>query len=128
MMKLNNKGQTLVMFVILIPIILMVIVLVYDLGNALYEKERLDNTSYLVIDYGLDNISEVDENKLISLIQENSNDLSSIKVLVDKSTNSITIRLAKRISGTLGFDLIEIKSNYMGSYNDNKKIIDRVGD
>ena len=37
-MRLNNKGQALVMFVLIIPIILLVLVLIYDIGSALYEK------------------------------------------------------------------------------------------
>jgi len=33
---LNNKGQVLVLFVLLIPIILVVLVMVVDIGNLLY--------------------------------------------------------------------------------------------
>ena len=40
MLRLNNKGQSLVMFIVLIPIVLLVFTLVYDVGNAIYEKER----------------------------------------------------------------------------------------
>ena len=47
MLKINNKGQSLVMFVLIIPIFLLILTLVYDVGNAIYEKDRLSNTNYL---------------------------------------------------------------------------------
>ena len=60
MLKINNKGQSLVLFIVIIPIILLVFVLVYDIGTAIYEKNRLSNTSYMVIDYALDNNDIID--------------------------------------------------------------------
>ena len=50
MLKINNKGQSLVMFVLIIPIFLLILTLVYDVGNAIYEKDRLSNTNYLTIE------------------------------------------------------------------------------
>ena len=38
MFRLNNRGQSLVMFVVIIPIFLLIITLIYDVGNAIYEK------------------------------------------------------------------------------------------
>ena len=67
MFNLNNKGQSLVMLVVSIPIVLLVLTLVYDVGMAIYEKNRLSNTSYMVIEYGLDNINRVSESELIEL-------------------------------------------------------------
>ena len=129
MMKLNNKGQSLVLFIVIIPIILLVFVLVYDIGTAIYEKNRLSNTSYMVIDYALDSIDSVDENDLISLITKNTNNLSSISVLIDNG--KINVKLTKNIKGVFGrafnFDLIEAKSEYVGYILDGNKKIDKVG-
>lgn len=128
MIKMNNKGQTLVMFVILLPIFLLIITLVYDFGNALYEKERLDNTNYMVIEYGLDNIDNISENDLIDLIMKNSSNLDNIYVLIDDS--KITIKLSKNVRGIVGslfgFQLIEINSNYEGNISQNEKKIERI--
>ena len=44
MFRLNNRGQSLVMFVVIIPIFLLIITLIYDVGNAIYEKNSLSNT------------------------------------------------------------------------------------
>ena len=129
MIKLNNKGQSLVLFIVIIPIILLVFVLVYDIGTAIYEKNRLSNTSYMVIDYALDNIDSIDENDLISLITKNTDNLSGISVLIDNG--KVNIKLTKNIKGVFGrafnFDLIEAKSEYVGYILDGNKKIDKVG-
>ena len=40
---MNNKGQSLVLFVLLIPIILGIITLVIDVGKSLVEKNSINN-------------------------------------------------------------------------------------
>ena len=57
MIKLNNKGQSLVMFILILPIILLLIVLVVDIGSIMVKKQELDNVNQLTIEYGLDHIS-----------------------------------------------------------------------
>ena len=126
MLTLNNKGQSLVLFVVIMPIILLMFVLVYDIGNAMYEKNKLSNVSYMVIDYALD---KVDENDLIDLIDKNTNNLSSVSVLIDNGKVNVT--LTKTIKGTFGkvfnFDLIEAKSEYTGYMDNGNKRIEKVG-
>ena len=128
MFKLNNKGQSLVMFVVIIPILCLVFTLVYDIGIAIYEKNRLSNTCYIVIDYGLDNIDSINESDLIDLIQKNINNLSYISVLI--SENDIEIKLSKNIKGIMGkmfgFNLIEANTYYEGKIVNNEKKIERI--
>lgn len=128
MLRLNNKGQSLVMFIVLIPIVLLVFTLVYDVGNAIYEKERLSNTNYMTIEYALDNINNVNENDLIELIMKNNSDLSSISVIIDN--NVINIKISKNIRGIIGkmfdFDLIEARSEYTGKLTSDGKKIERI--
>ena len=35
-MRLNNKGQSLVLFIVIIPIIIGIMVMVIDIGNVIY--------------------------------------------------------------------------------------------
>ena len=51
MNKLNNKGQSLVMFVCLLPMLLIIILLVVDYGRVNSTKEKLDSINKLAIDY-----------------------------------------------------------------------------
>ena len=127
MFNLNNKGQSLSMFIILIPIFVIVITLVFDVGSAIYEKNKLSNVCYMVVDYGLDNIEDIDENDLIDLILKNLDDLSKINVNVGEDIN---ILLSKDIEGTIGrmfgFDLITANSQCVGKFNGKDKIIERI--
>lgn len=128
MFRLNNKGQSLVAFIVLIPIFALIMTLIFDVGSAIYEKNRLSNTNYMAICYGLDNIDSVSENDLIELIMKNIQDLNSISVLVED--NTINIKLSKNIKGTIGkmvgFNLISANSEYEGLLVDGEKRIERI--
>lgn len=128
MFKLNNKGQSLVMFIIIIPIFCLILTLVYDVGIAIYEKNRLSNTSYMVIEYGLDNIDSINESELTKLIQKNISNLSYISILIED--NEVEIKLGKEINGIMGkmfgFNLIEINTYYEGKIVNGEKKIERI--
>ena len=47
-MMLNNKGQTLVIFVIFIPLFIGMMALVFDIGNVIYEHNIFRTKGYLV--------------------------------------------------------------------------------
>ena len=128
MLKINNKGQSLVMFVLIIPIFLLILTLVYDVGNAIYEKDRLSNTNYLTIEYGLNNIDTVTENDLKNLIEQNTSNLKYIYVTIEE--NQIEIKIEKDEKSIIGkmfnFNLVKIISHYKGKIKNNQKEIERI--
>ena len=127
MIKLNNKGQSLVMFILILPILLLMFILVVDVGNVLINKQELDNINYLTIEYGLDNITNNNlESKLIDMININNRNLNEINVSIED--NKIIITTKKNINGILlkGLKILSIESNYEGYIENNKKIIERV--
>ena len=128
MLKINNKGQNLVMFVLIIPIFLLILTLVYDVGNAIYEKDRLSNTNYLTIEYGLNNIDTVTENDLKNLIEQNTSNLKYIYVTIEE--NQIEIKMEKDAKSIIGkmfnFNLVKIISHYKGKIINNQKEIERI--
>lgn len=128
MLKINNKGQSLVMFVLIIPIFLLILTLVYDVGNAIYEKDRLSNTNYLTIEYGLNNIDTVTENDLKNLIDQNTSNLKYIYVTIED--NQIEIKMEKDAKSIIGkmfnFNLVKIISHYKGKIINNQKEIERI--
>ena len=128
MLKINNKGQSLVMFVLIIPIFLLILTLVYDVGNAIYEKDRLSNTNYLAIKYGLNNIDTATENDLKDLIEQNTSNVKKIYVTIED--NQIEIKIEKDVKSIIGkifnFNLVEIKSYYKGKIINDKKEIERI--
>lgn len=128
MFSLNNKGQSLVMFIIIFPIFLFIITLIYDVGNAIYEKNSLSNINYIVVEYALLNIDTIREEDIVDLINENDNDVNDISIMI--INNSVDITLEKDIKGVFGkifdFNLTSVRSEYKGEMIDNKTKIERV--
>ena len=58
MKRLNNKGQSLILFIIFLPALLGIMALVIDVGNSLTKKHETDNVIEFILNYGLEN-SEV---------------------------------------------------------------------
>lgn len=127
MNKLNNKGQSLVMFILIIPILLLIMILVIDLGNIIVNKTHLDNTNYIVIDYALEHLEEEDlEDKVLGLINANNGGGTETKIEINNEKVLITTK--KEVKGLLT-NTIKIKtiiSSYEGYLENNKKIIGRV--
>ena len=125
-MKLNNKGQVLVMFVLLIPIFLLVLVLIVDISNLFIKKNELNNINYLVIDTILD--KEIDDLKIKDLILKNDKDIIINKISINNAV--VEINLEKEYNGIFshlaGKKIYNIESNYKGYKENNKKIIERV--
>lgn len=129
MMKLNNKGQTLVMFIVIIPILLSIMVLVIDLGQAFTKKQELNNINKLVIEYGLDNFDKENlESDLTSYITMNAKDLSNVSVKIENSTINVTTKayINGVISKVLDIDGFEVTSEYKGYLSGSEKRIERV--
>ena len=128
MIRLNNKGQSLVMFIIFMPVLLLMLTLVYDIGNGLYEKEKISNVNYMAVSYGLDNIDKVEEQDLIDIIMKNTNNLDNISVNIENDT--IDIKIDKDIKGIIGgtfnVSLIEVRREYTGKIIDGTKNIERI--
>lgn len=125
---MNNKGQSLVLFVLVLPIILFILILVYEFGSMVLLKLELDNINKLALDYGLDNI---DNNNIISeineLILKNKEDLNLVEIDLDNGKIYITLR--DSIDGDIGLfkdnGIFNMESSYVGYLNSDKKIIER---
>ena len=123
---MNNKGQSLISFVLIIPIILLILFMVYDIGNMVLLKEKLDNINYLVIDYGLDKINDDDlQTKLNEMLSKNNTD--NYNTAISISEGKIDILLEGRIENKLSlinkFKVFSVKSHYVGYIEEDKKII-----
>lgn len=115
MINLNNKGQSLVMFVLLIPIMCLVMILVIDIGNLYCEKKEVDSIGYLVCDYGLSNYSDDNVlNDMIKLASLNSNKLSEISVNIED--NNVDVIIGEDVKGMLGklfdFNFLSVSAHY----------------
>ena len=125
---LNNKGQSLVMFILIIPIFLGIMVLVIDIGNVIYYKQDIDNINKVVINYGL---SHMDDEDVLSNMKElaklNNKDLSIEIVFNDMeycvSSSYYVNGIFSSIFKMKGFN---IKSKYKGYKDIDKDIIKKI--
>lgn len=125
---LNNKGQSLVMFVMILPILLMIIMMVIDIGKMVQRREELDSINYILVDYGLDNI-EINnlEDKLREILDKNDKSIDIVKINIDKESLEVEVILRDEVDLLILKDnkLFRVKSDYIGRVVDNKKIIER---
>lgn len=121
---MNNKGQSLVLFVLIIPILLLVIIGVYDIGKMSLLKSELDDINNIAIDYGLDNMDSTSiENDIRALIIKNKSDIDNVEIVIED--DKIYIKLEDTINVKLFSKLFNVKSSYVGYIDDDKKVIER---
>lgn len=93
---MNNKGQTLVIFVIILPILLLITIIGIDISKAYYEKNQTKNQLKEIIRYGLSNYSEEIDEKINNLIDINIKNIESKSIFI--SDQQIEIKLTKQIT------------------------------
>lgn len=126
---LNNKGQSLVAFVLIIPIVLMILILVLDVGRMYLLRRELDNINYITLDYAIDKIDDNNiKTKILEIIEINDQDIIIKKNIIEDG--KIYLVTEKKYDGYfLGFisdELVNIESSYVGYLVDGKKYIERV--
>ena len=87
---MNRKGQALVEFVILLPILIMIILASIDFGIITYNKIKLENTLNTVV-YIFNNKSSEEVKEFIN--KDNKN----VDYYVEKKDNYVTIHLTKEL-------------------------------
>jgi len=127
----NNKGQSLVLFIIVLPILLLILLLVIDIGRVIVLKQELNNISELVLDYGLDNLSKENIDKeLIELVKLNNDEIDKINIYIDN--NKINVELNEKSEGILSsfvkISIFNVKSVYVGYFDGEGKRIESLGD
>ena len=114
---MNNKGQVLVLFVILLPILLLIFTFVVDIGLLSIEKRKISNNTYDAVDYYLESL---DKEKTIKLLNSN---LENIKINIEDEDVYVIISVEKNYKGI--FNIIygnEIIVIYKGN-KETKEII-----
>lgn len=123
MKSLNNRGQTLVLFVMLLPIMLLVMVLVFDIGKSIVEKQKLDNISFMIVSYGIEHSKDDNiDGTLKELVTLNYKDATDVEILI--KDDYVSVSLSGKVKGVFG-NLVgksnfKVRSYYIGNINDKK--------
>lgn len=121
----NNRGQTLVVFILLLPIFLMIAAIIVDSGILFNEKRKIDNTVKEALTYGINHITEEEViNNIKKLINKNISDVKKLDVEINNEIIIIELKKIKEsvFSFIFGKYSHDIESSYRG-YKDNNDII-----
>ena len=141
----NNRGQSLVLFILVLPLLLFILILIVDVGRGMLLKNELDSINMIVLDYGLDEMSDIDnksnvdgnllnnnvddiKNRIKNIIMLNKRDIDTIKI--DIVDNKIYVLLEDNVKGLfsklIDISIFNVKSSYVGYIDNNDKRIERV--
>jgi len=121
----NNRGQTLVVFILLLPIFLMIAAIIVDSGILFNEKRKIDNTVKEALTYGINHITEEEViNDIKKLINKNISDVKKLDVEINNEIIIIELKKIKESVFSFIFEKYshDIESSYRG-YKDNNDII-----
>ena len=110
--KMNNKGQTLVIFIILIPKFLLILTLIVDLGFLSIEKRKVSNNTYDAVKYYLENTRDDNiYNKTVKLLEAN---LDDIDINIIDNNDYVEIEVNKEYKSVYSSILGSINVKYRG--------------
>lgn len=124
MIKLNNKGQTLIMFILLIPLILVIMALVIDTSFVYKEKIKFQSVTKTIMKTTYENKDATDFNdKIINLYKKNGIDINNMVIKVNSGNVFIKNQAkVKSIFGNIiGIKNYEVKFSYK-IYKENESI------
>ncbi len=122
---MNNRGQSLIMFVLFLPLISLFIAFFIDSSLSLMEKYRLDGIITSNMQKALENDIR-DEEKIISVIKKNEK-MDVLVNIVDDELRVFAKSNKKSVFGKLlNFNYYELNYHYCANYSD-KKINKKCG-
>lgn len=130
MNRLSNKGQSLAIFIVFIPLFIMMGTFIVDMAYARYNANRLNETNKMIVRYGLKHIEENPFDDMVHLIYQNDSEIDNYDIKIDVLNKTVSVSIDKASRGffgsLIGKDIYKEKSSYIGYIKDEKIIIDEV--
>lgn len=120
---MNNKGQSLVLFILLLPLVFILIALILEVGFLYISKKQIDSeVKYSLKNSLKSNITE--EIKIKNIIKENLG--NDVKIEIKNSNERLVIEVTKKHKFLIIKRDYEIESKFYGYINNEKVIIEKV--
>lgn len=120
---MNNKGQTLVVFILLIPLLMLIASFAIDKGYVVYKNIEIKNVTKDIIRKEIlkDSLSDSD---IESIYQKN--DIPTTNLIIERGKDSITIKNSYQVDSIFG-KIVQIKNydvscDITGRKNKNKVV------
>jgi len=121
--KMNNKGQALVVFVLVLPIIMLIIAGVMEMGRLSLVKAEYEDSIIDTINYGLDNLDKENvKEKMDLLLDKNISGTKNIEITEGTIKIHVTSNLDSMFSKLFKKEY-DINLTYRGYIVDGKKKI-----
>ncbi len=121
--KMNNKGQALVVFVLVLPLIILIIAGVMEMGKLSLTKNEYENSIIDTINYGLDNLDKENvKEKMTALLDKNISGTKNVEI----SDGVIKVHVTSNLDGMfskLFKSQYDINLTYKGYISEGKKKI-----
>ena len=126
MIKMNNKGQVLVAFILMIPIFILLTIAITDVGLMSIELRRVDNTVRNSVKYGINNLDKDNvEDTMKSLIMDNLKNVESITIDVDVDNSYAKASVLVKYKGLISITNRDISVSYYANITDDKVLINK---
>lgn len=104
---MNNKGQSLVIFIIIIPVIFIVFSFLYDYAYIINSQNKYENVTRTILN------STLEEDKIVDLYKQNGYKVDDFKY--KKENDKVYIQNSYKIKSVFG-NIVNLK-NYTFSIN-----------
>ena len=111
---MNKQGQTLILMVIIIPVILGIMAIVVDVGVIKYQESKIKNTTKLVIKEKF--LKDIDIEEMKKLMVKNEIDVDNLKITMKEEEVRVEnkVKVDSVFGSILGFKNYEIKIDIKG--------------
>ena len=119
---MNNKGQVLIIFVLLLPILFLILAALVEIGDLLLYQNKLENNVRYIAEYGVEHLDDTNlKNKLEALNAKNLD--GKAKITIDEK--SVTVYIKQRKESVLNFISIplNVEFSYKGEIKNGKPIV-----
>ena len=130
MNRQNEKGQTLVSFALILPILVMLFALVIDTGYTYLEEKQLKDGVLIGLKYGMKHHEEDVKDQVRELIVENVDNISILNIYMEENQIKIKKKKPKKNIFTSMFlnDSSELEVIYTAYLNEDEwKIVKERG-
>lgn len=117
-MKLNNRGQTLIIVIILIPLLLGFIAYIIDTSLIFYENNKNYQTTKMIIKEYFD--KDLKENEVTKLFKDNKIEIKELKLKEDELIIKNEYYINSVFGNLIGIDKYKIDLNIKGIKEKNK--------
>ena len=119
---MNKKGQTLILFVIFIPLFLVMMAFVVDIGTIIYENIHAKELAKTII---LESMNK-DEEFVLELCRKNNLNEENLNILIgnDQLTIKNEYEIDSIFGSIIGIKRYKIKVNIIGIKKENKIIFE----